>query len=235
MMLGQAHAAGRPAAQPGTWPARLRVALRVWVWLVPGALAVGLSLLIMVGLPADRTLHGFGDFGLKVSPLVLAVVTIALFPNRGPLGVAFLVLGVCFYFGFIDSALFINVDRLVLAAQADAGPAQFDAYYRFSIFVNAFVVLLALFAFRVGGASTSAVLRVGGAGILILLSGLNDLTMWAMYAWPAGVRPETFDWASHVRIFIGRAPTLTDMVVFLVSHLLLVVAALCLRLPARAR
>jgi hypothetical protein len=73
------------------------------------------------------------------------------------------------------------------------------------------------------------VLRVGGAGILILLSGINDLTMWAMYAWPAGARPETFDWASHVSIFVGRSPTLIDMLVFLAIHLALVVVAVCAR------
>jgi hypothetical protein len=209
-------------------------ARQAWLWLLPAALAVGLTLLIMLVMPPERTLHGFGDFLLKVSPLMLAVVTIAMFPNRGPLGVAPLVLGVLFYFGFIDSAFFIQVDQLVQAAQSDAGPAQFAAYYRFSIFVNAFVVMLGVFAFRMGGASTSSVLRLGSAGILILLSGLNDLTMWAMYPWRAGMRPETFDWASHVSIFLGgRSPTLIDMLVFLAIHLTLVVATLRLPLPAR--
>ena len=204
-----------------------------WLWLLPAVLGVGVTLLIMLVMPPQRTLHGFGDFLLKVTPLVLAVVTIAIFPNRGPLGVALLALGVLFYFGFIDSAFFIQVDQLVQAVKSDAGPKQFGAYYQFSIFVNAFVVLLAVFAFRMGGATTSSVLRVGGAGILILLSGINDLTMWAMYAWPAGARPETFDWASHVSIFVGRSPTLIDMLVFLAIHLALVVAAL--RLPLTAR
>lgn len=204
-----------------------------WLWLLPAVLAVGVTLLIMLVMPPQRTLHGFGDFLLKVSPLVLAVVTIAIFPNRGALGPALLVLGVLFYFGFIDSAFFIQVDQLVQAVKSDAGPKQFAVYYQFSIFVNAFVVLLAVFAFRMGGASTSSVLRVGGAGILILLSGLNDLTMWTMYAWPAGARPETFDWASHVSIFVGRSPTLIDMLVFLAIHLALMVVVL--RLPLTAR
>jgi hypothetical protein len=196
-------------------------ALAGWLWVLPAALGGALTILIMLVLPPDRTLHGLGDFLLKLSPLVLAVLTIAVFPNRGRLAPVLPVLGMLFYFGVIDSAFFIQVDQLAEAAQANAGHAQFDTYYRFSIFVNAFVVLLALFAFRMGGASTEKVLRLGGAGILILLSGLNDLTMWAMYAWPGGVRPTTFEWASHVSIFIGRVPRAGDMLAFATIHLVL--------------
>jgi hypothetical protein len=203
------------------------------LWLLPAALGGAVTILIMLVLPPDRTLHGLPDFVLKVSPLVLAVLTIAVFPNRGPLAVYLPVLGIMFYFGFIDSAFFIQVDQLAEAAQSGAGQAQFAAYYRFSIFVNAFVVLLALFGFRMGGGSTEKVLRLGGAAVLILLSGLNDLTMWAMYAWPGGVRPETFDWASHVSVFTGRAPGLADMLVFAAVHLLVAAAILAVPRPAR--
>jgi hypothetical protein len=200
-----------------------------WLWLAPAALGGALTALIMLVLPADRTLHGIGDFLLKVSPLVLAVVTIALFPRRPAWAVYLPLMSVVVYLGYIDSAFFIQVDRLAQAAQVHAEQAQFSAYYRFSIFANAFVVLSGLFAFRMGGGTTGQVLKLGCAGILVLVSGLNDLTMWAMYDWPAGVRPDTFEWASHVSIFLGRDPHLTDMVTFGSIHLMAIVAVL--RLP----
>ena len=72
-------------------------------------------------------------------------------------------------------------------------------------------------------------LKLGLCGILVLVSGLNDLTMWAMYDWPGGVRPDTFDWASHVSIFLGRDPRVTDMLAFVAVHLALIAAIV--RLP----
>jgi hypothetical protein len=198
-----------------------------WLWLLPAAAGLLVTLLIMVVLPPDRTLHGVGDFALKTSPLVLAVITIALFPRPGSGALWLLPLGFVFYLGYVDSASFVHVSALIDAAVAGQG-GQFPSYYRWAIFVNAFTVLFPLLAFRLGGASTAATLKLGGAGVLLLLSGLNDLTMWAMYPWPEG-RPELFDWASHVSIFLGHAPRLHEMLAFLGLHLLL--AGLLLAAP----
>ena len=193
------------------------------LWLVPAVIATALTAYIMLVMPADRTLHNLGDFGLKISPVAFGVVAIALFP-RGKWG-AFLVLaGVITFLGAIDSATFIQVSNLV-------DTLQFSAYYRFSLFVDAFVVLFGLLAYRMGGGSTERVLRLGFAATLILVSGLNDLTMWLMYAWPDGVRPETFSWASHVAIFIGREPSVSDMLVFFAVHLSLAGLVMLLRVP----
>lgn len=201
-----------------------------WLWLAPAVLGGALTALIMLVLPADRALHGFGDFALKISPLVLAVVAIAFFPRRPGWSVLLPLASIVVYMGYIDSAFFIQVDRLADAALMQAAKAQFAEYYRFSIFANAFVVLSAVFAFRMGGAPSAQVLKLGCAGILVLLSGLNDLTMWAMYDWPGGVRPETFDWASHVSVFLGYDPQLIDMLAFAWIHLALIAAILHLPL-----
>ena len=82
-----------------------------------------------------------------------------------------------------------------------------------------------------GGASTDRVLRVGIASILLLVSRLNDLTMWLMYAWPGGQRPEIFSWASHVAVFLGHAPDLPEMLTFLGIHLVLAALVMTVRLP----
>ena len=56
--------------------------------------------------------------------------------------------------------------------------------------------------------------------------------MWAMYAWPGGAA-RLFDWASHVSVFTGRTPVLSDMLGFAAVHLVLAGAMLAVPLPAR--
>jgi hypothetical protein len=201
-----------------------------WLWLIPATLGGALTLLLMAVVPPDRTLHSLADYAVKVSPLVCGVLATATFPRRGAWLAGLVALGFVFFMGYVDSALFIQVSHLIDAAVARHGAAQFSAYYRFSLFVDAFVVLFALFAFRLGGGSAAWVLKLGAAGILVLTSGLNDLTMWLMYPWPRGQRPATFDWASHVAVFIGHAPRVQEMAGFLAVHLLLIVAILSLPL-----
>jgi hypothetical protein len=199
-----------------------------WLWLISAAVGGAITLLLMAIVPPDRTLHSLGDYAVKVSPLICGVLTIALFPRRGAWSPALVALGSIFYMGYIDSAFFIQVSHLIDGALAQHGRTQFSDYYRFSLFVDAFVVLFALFAFRLGGGSAAWVLKLGFAGILVLTSGLNDLTMWIMYPWPRGQRPDTFAWASHVTVFIGHSPHLQDMIGFLSLHLLLIATILCL-------
>ena len=191
-----------------------------WFWLPPALLGGAITVLLMVVLPPDRTLHGLGDWLGKVSPLVCAVLAIALFPRRNAL--ALMAAGFAVYMGAVDTASFLHVNGWLNAALAGQGHAGFAAYYRFSLFDNAFVVLFALLAYRLGGASTAHVLKLGACGILALVSGLNDVTMWLLYPWPHGSRPTDFAWASHVTVFLGHTPHLVDMLGFLAIHVVLV-------------
>lgn len=197
-----------------------------WLWLIPLLLGGALTLLIMVILPPDRTLEHIGDFLFKTAPLVCAVVTIALFPRYTRLLLWCVLLGFVVYMGFVDSAHIFRTTEWVDAAANGNGKAGFPAFYQFTLFVNAFTVLFALFAYRAGGGTSANVLKLGLSGIVVIVSGLNDLTFWLMN--PPEIRPPTFDWASHVSIFIGRIPTLADMIGFIGVHLLLVVIIMCL-------
>lgn len=198
-----------------------------WLWLVPAVLGGLLTIMIMFVLPPDRTLNNLGEFLFKISPLLMAVLTVALFPRHNGLTLWLLLLGIVFYMGVIDSTYILRTVNWIDASVAGNGQNQFPAFYQFTLFVNAFTVLFALFAYRAGGATTARVLKLGLAGILVIVSGLNDVTFWAMNTWPDG-RPMVFEWASHVAIFIGRAPSLYDMLGFLAVHLILAVVILCL-------
>ncbi|MBA3470378.1 MAG: hypothetical protein H0T53_12125 [Herpetosiphonaceae bacterium] len=195
-----------------------------WAWLLPALIGAGLTFMVMLVLPPDRTIDNFGEFLFKLIPLLAGVMTIALFPQRRSWLHWLLLGGFLFYMGFVDSRYVLEVLRL-----AEAGPAeqqlQFASFYRYTLFVNAFTLFLSLFAFRLGGGGTERTLKLGLAAILILISGLNDLTFWLMYEWPQG-RPETFDWASHVIVFTGTAPPLSGMLIFISVHIALVAAVM---------
>jgi hypothetical protein len=193
-----------------------------WLWVIPAIIGAGLTGLTLFVLSPDRVINGIPEFLFKTTPLVAAVLAIALFPKNASWSGWLLVLGFVFYMGYIDSAYFIQIDRLIDAAIADTYKQQFPIFYTFNIFVNAFTVLLAVFAYRLGGASAARVIKLGLAGILVMISGLNDLTMWVMYPWPDGQRPFVFKWASHVAIFIGGEPNLYHMLAFLGVHLILI-------------
>ena len=195
--------------------------LRQWLWVIPAIIGAGLTGLTLFVLSPDRIINGIPEFLFKITPLVAAVLSVALFPRKAAWSGWLLVLGFVFYMGYIDSAYFLQIDRLIDAAIANTYKEQFPAFYTFNVFVNAFTVLLAVFAYRLGGASAARVIKLGFAGILIMISGLNDLTMWVIYPWPDG-RPFVFKWASHVAIFIGREPNLYHMLTFLGVHLILI-------------
>jgi hypothetical protein len=201
--------------------------MRRWWWLVPAAAGVGLTLLIMVGQPPDRTIDSVWEVLYRVSPLLLAVLTVAGFPRRERLGLVLLGVLVVGYMGVVDT---LNVIHIFDYAEAPDRAAAFPALYRFTIFVNAFTVVAVLFGYRLGGGSTANVLKAGVAAVLVVVSGLNDLTFYYTAPWPDG-RPERLDWASHIAVFVGGPPTPAVAIGFCAAHLLL--AGVVLALPMR--
>ena len=61
-------------------------------------------------------------------------------------------------------------------------------------------------------------LRLGFAGVLVLVSGLNDLTFYYLVRL-AGRPAGPADWASHIAVFVGGPPTPTVAIVFCAVHL----------------
>ncbi|MEU8376517.1 hypothetical protein AB0C22_25820 [Micromonospora sp. NPDC048894] len=199
--------------------------IRRWWWLLPATVGGGLAALIMLVLPPDRTIDHLGEVLLKTAPLLCAVLAVAYFPQRPGLGLA--LLGVLFvgYMAVVDT---LNVDHIFGYAEAADQDAAFPRLYQWTIFLNAFTVLAVLFAYRLGGASAGRVLRAGLAAILVLISGLNDLSFYYTNDWD-GPRPRVLHWASHITVFVGGPPTATVAIVFCAVHLLL--AAVILALP----
>jgi hypothetical protein len=200
---------------------------RGWWWLLPGLAGALLTLLIMVVLPPDQTIDSVGEVGFRLSPLLLAVLTIAGFPRHPGFGLALLGLLVIGYMGVVDT---LNIIRVFDFADATDQAAAFPQLYQFTIFVNAFTVIAVLFGYRLGGAPAARVLKAGVAAVLVVISGLNDLSFYYANQWPDG-RPARLDWASHIEVFVGGPPTPAVAIGFCLVHLGL--AAVVLALPVQ--
>ncbi|GLY35872.1 hypothetical protein Amsp01_018960 [Amycolatopsis sp. NBRC 101858] len=197
---------------------------RQWLWLVAAVPAVVTTLLIMVVLPPDQTLDNVGDWAFKLCPFVFAVLTVSLFP-RGRFGPALLVFAVFVYMSYLDTELVMRVQGFARSPDQD-----FQPVYQFELFVTTFIVLFALLAYRLGGGRTANVLKVGIASILVVISGVNDLTFWALNdVWAAGTKPTELKWASHMIVFLGGPPSVPAAVAFMAVHLVL--AAIVVALP----
>ncbi|WP_439384336.1 hypothetical protein [Amycolatopsis lexingtonensis] len=197
---------------------------RQWLWLVAAVPAVVTALLIMVVLPPDQTLDNVGDWAFKLCPFVFAVLTVSLFP-RGRFGPALIVFAVFVYMSYLDTELVMRVQGFARSPDQD-----FQPVYQFELFVTTFIVLFALLAYRLGGGRTANVLKVGIASILVVISGVNDLTFWALNdVWAAGTKPTELKWASHMIVFLGGPPSVPAAVAFMAVHLVL--AAIVVSLP----
>jgi hypothetical protein len=199
---------------------------RRWLWLVPAVPGAVLAVLIMVVLPPDRTLDNLAEWAFRLSPFLLAVLAVSVLP-RGRLSPALIVLAVVIYISYVDTAFVLRIldygqDR------AEGISDTFQLVYQFQLLVVTYTVLFGLLAFRLGGARTATVLKTGIAAVLIVISGLNDLTFWAFYEWPQG-RPAELDWASHITVFVGAPPSVATAVAFLAVHVVL--AGVVLALP----
>ncbi|OZM75032.1 hypothetical protein CFN78_02275 [Amycolatopsis antarctica] len=213
-----------PARDRGWIPALYRG--RRWLWLVPTIPAAVITGLIMVVLPPDQTLDNVAEWAFKLSPFAFAVVAVALFP-KVRMAPAMIGLGVIVYMGYLDTEFVMRIQEYGRTSSADD---SFQPIYQFELFITTFIVLFALMAYRLGGARTANVLKAGVASILVVVSGLNDLTFWALNeVWAAGSRPTELKWASHIIVFVGGPPSVATAVVFMLVHLVL--AGIVIALP----
>ncbi|WP_328447636.1 hypothetical protein [Amycolatopsis sp. NBC_00438] len=216
-----------PAVEAPNWIGAL-YRQRRWLWLAAAVPAVVTTLLIMVVLPPDQTLDNVGDWAFKLCPFLFAVLTVSLFP-RTKLGPALIVFAVFVYMSYLDTELVMRVQAF--ARDAATNDDAFQPVYQFELFVTTFIVLFALLAYRLGGGRTVNVLKAGVASILVVISGVNDLTFWALNdVWAAGTKPTELKWASHMIVFLGGPPSVPAAVAFMAVHLVL--AAIVVALPA---
>ncbi|GAB3966157.1 hypothetical protein GCM10029978_030650 [Actinoallomurus acanthiterrae] len=121
------------------------------------------------------------------------------------------------------------VPRIFYYAGRDAD----QLYYHMLTLVPLIILSLCL-SYRLGGGTRNGTLRLGGALLLLQLSGLEDLAYILVnpHTDPKWQHvPDVWTWAYHMSVFIGHAPTKDQAYAFITVHVVL--ALLVLFLPGR--
>ena len=189
--------------------------------LVLATLAAGVLLVALA--PSGKQLDSLGLFLAYLVPFVLAAETIAaLDPQwlrrwRLPevLGVLTFTAVFC---GFVPRMF----DRVI----AD----DFDGFYSLVRILAPLLILAFALHQRLGGSAAATVRRISYASILVMLSGLEDLSFWL---WRGQPIPQRWDWADHMTVRLGHVASRTEAYLFIAAHLVAALAVLCW--PSRSR
>jgi hypothetical protein len=192
-------------------------------WVVLAAVAGVLTVVSVVVLPADRELSNVGELLFRISPLVFGVLAASMFPQRSGQNLVLLALLVVVFMGAVDTFVITRILEYAHTAEADR-PAAFPKLYQMTILLDAFVLFAICIGYRLGGAKTYKVARLGIAGTLVVTSGLNDLTFFYTHDW-GGARPSHLD-APHIAVFVGGDPTPATAIAFCVVNLLVAAAVI---------
>ncbi|HEX6870567.1 MAG TPA: hypothetical protein VF163_05665 [Micromonosporaceae bacterium] len=207
-------------------PARQSFLRANLVTLVAGAVAVALAATVYFGMAQGREISSVWVLLAKLTPFVAASIAIGWLDRdwaarlRLPLilpPLTFLV-----FFCYFVPKIFFYSD----------GP--FDKLYYTVLILVPFIILSLVLAMRLGGASTSTVLRLAAAMILLQLSGIEDLaflTVNDLSGTPYSPIPEVWTWADHITVFLGHPASKYEAYAFIVGHLVL--AVLVLAVPGR--
>ncbi|MEV4131611.1 hypothetical protein AB0J72_05540 [Dactylosporangium sp. NPDC049742] len=184
--------------------------------LVSGVLLVALA-------PDGKQLDSLWLFLAYLLPFVLATETIAaLEPEwlrrwRLPEVVGVLTFTAVFC-GFVPRMF----DRVI----AD----DFEGFYSLVRVLAPLLILAFALHQRLGGSASATVRRICYASILVMLSGLEDLSFWLWRGQPV---PQRWDWADHMTVRLGHVASRTEAYVFIAAHLVAAVAVLCWPSPPR--
>lgn len=195
------------------------------VTLIAGAIGLILTAFIWFGLPHERSVSSLWMLLVKILPFIAMLIAIGWLDLRWALrlrvAVWALPLGFLAFFCFF-------IPRLLGFAQAEPKVDFPNLYYTVLTLVPFIILLLAL-SYRLGGGTTSSVLRLGFALLLLQLSGIEDLAYLVLHQIPL---PPVWDWATHIAVRIGHLPSRIEALIFIAVHVVL--AVLVLVTPKRA-
>jgi len=189
-------------------------------FLVLVALAAVTAGIVWFVLPHDREVKSLGIFLFKLLPFVftteaIARLDVALFRRYHLVRVLVPVSFMVFFLYFVPKIFFYSDDFQNL-------------YYHVLVLTPIVIVSLAM-AYRLGGGTPGNVRRVAYAMLLIMVSGLEDLAFLTVnhHTDPQWDHiPATWDWASHMKVFLGHWPSRNEAYAFIAVHVVLVLFVL---------
>jgi hypothetical protein len=185
-----------------------------WTSIVSFAISVGLSLIIWFFMPHDREVKNLGAFSFKLLPFLFASLSISTVKRSAIERYSFqCILVIASFLGFfclLVPKIFFHYD-------------DFEKLYYMMLVTTPYVILSLVMAYRLGGGSPEKSFRLSIAMLLLMLSGLEDLAYFTVnYSGPGWPQmPDTWDWVSHVGVFLGHAPSTQEICVFATIHVIL--------------
>ncbi len=203
------------------------------LWLPPLLLAIAFAIYIYFVMPHERELNSLWSLLFKLIPFFLASLSVAWFPPKIPtLPKVILVFATLLPFlGFLvprELHLAIVGYEMDPTENPAALIATFGEFYTTMAILVPYVILMLAFAYRSGGGSAANSLKISWTGLLLMLSGYEDVMFWAVNA--RGPFPEVASWAHHVTVFLGRPATRAEFYGFIAVHVILIVVVFALPL-----
>jgi len=188
-------------------------------------IALGLAAFIWFGLPHDREVESLGIFVFKLLPFIFAAEALArldveLFKRVQAVRLLIPVCFMVFFLYFVPKIFFYMDDHPNL-------------YYHV-LTVTPFLILAFALSHRLGGGTPGNVRRLAFGMLIIMISGAEDLaylTVNDLRGTDFHPIPEVWNWASHMEVRLGHAPTKNEAFIFIAVHLL--IAAFVLFAPTK--
>ncbi|MBO4697954.1 MAG: hypothetical protein J5643_11875 [Lachnospiraceae bacterium] len=195
--------------------------LQKYLWLV--ALVVGGigALLIWFCLPHQSQIDEAWWLIVKFLIYFIAVLGVSFFPNKLKFGYLLTCLP---FFPFL---MFIIPRASYYGIFGTLGkPEQGEMYTNLYFLLYPGIIMSVAFAYRLGGGKPGQCIKICTTGILMIFSGLLDLSFNTAHGEPLA---KTLDYAYHIIILFGRPLTWMEGFFFCLAHFVLI--AIIIALP----
>jgi hypothetical protein len=182
-----------------------------------------LAAVIWFVLPHEQEVTSAAMLLFKLTPFAFAVAAIALADDallrRLRLHLVAIPAAFLLFFCFF-------VPRIFFYSGTDG---DFPKLYYHMLTAVPLIILALVLSFRLGGGAAGTTARLGFAMLLLMLSGLEDLAFLLVNPiTDPRFRPipDVWPWASHIKVFLGHAPTKYEAYAFIAVHVVLAAAVL---------
>lgn len=191
-------------------------------WLIFAVTGLVGSLGVWAFLPHEWEIDSVWVLLLKIAIFGCLCLAIALFPNQWRHSHLLATIPFLVFLGFVLPRVSFYVFH---DAGLDGTQAR-EAYTVLYLLLYPGIVLSVALAYRLGGGSPGRVLKIALLGVVLIFSGFLDFLYPLVTPKPI---PDVVE-ANHIRIFLGHFPSYTEVGVFLLAHIPVLVVIILLPL-----
>lgn len=196
--------------------------LKNWFWAICMFLGLVGFLVVWFFIPRNQYISTIWDLVFKFLIYAFILLGIATFPNKIKNGYMLTILPFIAFLGYI-------IPRISYFGYfgAELDKVAFGEFYTALYLLNYPMITVATaFAYRIGGGTPGNTLKIPVCGMLIIFSGFLDI-MWHLIN-PVAL-PEHI-YGSHLVIRFGRPPLFSEVIIFALCHIPLIIGVLLLPL-----